>query len=842
MTHELDRVGWALDALPVASDAAFQRVVTMGKLRCAVQDGTPDLIDELSARLVCSALRVPPGASILIVFPDDVERRAPLLFASALIMDAHGSIEAGKAGRVVLYVSSDAGIRSQIASVRLGTLSLDGVFAQQYGRRTTDGMRTLALPGGAHLPGVLCISSPADPEDLLDTYKPKWVAVDCGAGRESGWLPGLLGEARRRGVSVVGWTTNPFTEGVSQWLEAGGGLFRWPRLRRDAAGRRLSLKELSEGTLRVEVTPRILTGENVLGISQALVSATEALLAARDCRDGQLSADAVALGWSYLRTLESLPVPLDVWERQASCYWGTRSVSELQTAFTRFIVAVSGVSQKLHAILQEAAEALALAQQKLAGTESPLWLGLANLCVESAGQRRIVFSSRARQEMFSFCLLSRFNISEDDLREVGVHLDYLSQAPDRSAAFSAPDVHNTVPDESPPLLVGVPGRFGERYLDALMGSGQLEVLLWPHQERVLEGRVRSLARSLRFSCQHLTWLLPSLNRAEQKDQLEVLEQQPTLRLGRASTAPAGPFGTELRRKAEAVTLWKRLDVSEVVASLFELAGTVEEDAVYAAPGLVDESAIEQQIPETPEDLWVQDALEIGFQDGLCVVFPTDEVVNVIVHGPRGTEVEQRYVRSLRAGDEILFIQGQRRQSLYELLVSRVHRDPVIGQYLALVRRWQDDLVRAFFGAERQSGVTAERLLRELQDKGSALTSPDTIRGWLRRRVLSPNDAEDLRRIAEVLSLRFVLDYYLQIHRAGRRLKGLHISLSARLNRWLASSAAGAMTAGGAEEVIDAELDLTMEDFRHSLVRLQVRDVTPQRGPFFRPQMGHLYGG
>ena len=640
----------------------------------------------------------------------------------------------------------------------------------------------------------------------------------------------------------MGWTTNPFTEGVSQWLEAGGGLFRWPRLRREIAGRTLSLQELSEGTLRVEVTPRVLAGENVLEISQALVSATEALLAARDCRDGRLSADAVALGWRYLRTLESLPVPLDVWEREASCYWGTRSVSELQTAFTRFIVAVGGVSQRLHAILQDAAEALTLAQQKLAGTESPLWLGLANLCVESASQRRIVFSSRARQEMFSFCLLARFNISEDDLREVGVHLSYLTQTPNHSTAFSAPDGHNAVPDNSPPLLVGVPSRFAERYLDALLGPGQLEVLLWPHQERVLEGRVRSLARSLRFSCQHLTWLLPSLNQAEQKDQLEVLEHQPTLTLGRTSVAPAGAFGTELRRKAEAVTLWKRPDISEVVASFFDVAQAVEEDDVCAAPGLVDDSAIEQEIPETPENLWVQDALEIGVQGGLCVIFPTDEVVNVIVHGPRGTEVELRYVKALRAGDEVLFIQGQRRQSLYELLVSRVHCDPVIGQYLALVSRWQDDLVHAFYEAERQSGITAEKLLRELQDKGSALTSPDTIRGWLRRRVLSPNDAEDLRRIAEVLSLRFILDYYLQIHRAGRRLKGLHISLSARLNRWLASSAAGAMTAGGAEEVIDAELGLTMEDFRHSLVRLQVRDVTPKRGPYFRPQMGRLYGG
>jgi hypothetical protein len=158
-----------------------------------------------------------------------------------------------------------------------------------------------------------------------------------------------------------------------------------------------------------------------------------------------------------------------------------------------------------------------------------------------------------------------------------------------------------------------------------------------------------------------------------------------------------------------------------------------------------------------------------------------------------------------------------------------------------VSRWQDDLLRAFAERERAGGISPESILSELQQRGSELTSPHTIRAWLRRLVLAPNDAEDLRRLAEALSMGFVMKYYRQIHKAGRRLKGLHINLSARLNRWLASGGAESVAAGGDEDFIDAELGLTVEDFRHSLLQLRVIDVRQERGPFYRPHMGRLEG-
>lgn len=838
-TVDLSRVLSAFDALPVTSDPAFRRLWAEGRLRYTGQDASPDLIDEFSARLVCSALRARPGAAILIVLPDEALRRPALLFSATLIMDGLAQIETGTVNRRVLYVSSHPGIRSQLGNVRVGNVALDTVFTQQVGRGLADELRTVSNAGAINLPSVICIHAPADAASLLRQHKPKWIAVDCAERHEIPWLPQLLTEAKRTGMPVVGWTTQPFSEAVAQWLEAGGGVFRWPRLRRGTA-RITRLEQIAHGALQAEVTPRILVGERVVEISKGFATATEALLAAREFQDGRLSADAIMLGWRYLRAIESIPVPLEVYEREANSYWGMRPIADLRQAFVRFVEAVHPVSPKIHSTLQVAADALWDVQEKLEKSESPLWLGLANLCIESSNQRKILFSSRSRRQMFSFCLLARFNISEDDLEEVGVRLGYLTGRTDGEPDPLGVGTRSTATAEASttPLVVGLPSRFAERCLEPFLQSGQLEVLVWPHQLSVLEGRMRHLSSELTLASRKLRGLLPSL---DEPDECEITIGTRPLRLSPPRDVTAGGLGGERRRKTE-VSLWSRPDAFEAIATLIGTAPPVEDEGGYAPPALLHEADPESAAQVASDAPWVQEAFEIQFEGDQRVVLPADETVNVIIRNPGGTQVEQRYVRSLRPGDEILFIHGQRRQSLYELLVSRVHRDPVIAQYLALVQRWQDDFVRAFAERERQSGISPEGLLEALRERGSGLTSPHTIRSWLRRQVLAPNDADDLKRLAEVLSLGFVKTYYMQIHKAGRRLKGLHISLSARLNRWLGSGEAGAVTAGEAGGVIDAELGLTVEDFRHSLLRLRVLEVTQLGGPFYRPHLGRLEGG
>jgi hypothetical protein len=838
MPLEVGRVRSAFDALPVAADTAFCRLLRDGLLRHIEKDGAPDLIDELSARLLCSALRSSEAAQALVVFPDGIARRPPLLFAATLVMDAVAHRGRNGPPRRVLYLSNHSAIRTQLASVRVGTLSLAGVFAQQHGRGMAQELRTVSLPGGAQFPSVISVCSPADPVSLLREYLPSWAAVDCSEAAELEWLPALLREARRLGIPVAGWTARPFSDIAAQWLHTKGGVFNWPRRQENVSPRVLTLEQLTSETLKVEVTPRVLTGENVREISVALAAATEGLMAARDHQQGRLSNDATGLGWRYLRAIEALPVPVDYYERESQGYWGVRRLADLRAGFERFVVAIQSASPKLHSALTSVADALSDALAILERAESPLWLGLANLCIESTGPRRILFASKSRRDMFALCLLGRFNFSESDLREVGTSLGYLGRHEGDSVGVAGLPEQQRVPANVVSIFVGLPSRFAERRLDTLLSSQRIEVVLWPHQERVLAHRIRLLSTELTMASRGLRTLLPDLPEAAPS------RLEGPLLFGARHEVLAGAAHEALTHRAATVELWTRPDAAEAISSLFE-AQTSQEDAdedVGTGGPSLDESSPIGDLTGPLEDAWASEAYELCFEGGRRLLLARDDTVNLIVRKGAGAHLEERYVRAVRPGDEVLYIHGQQRQSLYDLLVSRVHRDRVIAEYLALIRRWQDDLVRSFAEAAREVGLTPERLLANLQARGSKLTSSQTIRTWLRRLVLAPLDLEDLRRVAEVLSMPFVTTYFRQVHKAAGRLKGLHINLSTRLNRWLASSEAGSIAVGHADEVVDSKLGLTVEDFRHSLVRLRVIEVKQQAGPFYRPHMGRLEGG
>lgn len=839
MALDLDRVGSAFNKLPVMSDSeflcAFSPLVEEGKLRYLDHAGAPellDLVDDLSARLICSVLRARAPSATLIVFPDELERRGPFLFIVALIIAGIAQIRARDVGGYILYLANHAGIRSQFQRVQLGRYTLTDLFGLLYGRGMGD-LTPAAMPGGTYLPTVLAISGPADPAALLRQHKPKWVAVDLGEKDEIAWLPGLLSEAKRIGIPVVGWTSKPLSGAIRQWLRAGGGVFMWPRLRRGYTTRVECLNQLAEWALEADVIPVVLDGRDVIEMSRAFARATEALLEAEQSEDGRLATDAVMLGWRYLRAMEAMAVPLEVYERETKLYWGMHRIEDLKRACGHFLDALGSASPKLKRKFQGAMDALSDAHDKLAKTESPLWLGLVNLCVYSSEPRRVLFSSRARREMFSFNLLAKFNISEDDLREVGVELGYLTERTANEAPL----------DESIPLLIGLPSRFGERHLEPFLQSGKLEVLIWPHQESVLGRQVQSISSQLEGASIGLVSFLPPLEEPRGQSPKEIISMRSALTLGHKRVVEVGAVGGELGQQEKVVALWKRPDAAEAIASLFRSIPTGDDEEESNPPGVLSAAAItETASQDTSDTIWVQDAVEILFEGGSRILLPSDETINVIVRNAGETMVEERYVRSLRPGDEILFIEGQRRQSLYDLLVSRVHRDPIIAQYLALIRRWQDDFVQAFNKREQEGTISVDSLLEELRKAGSQLTCPQTIRLWLRRLVLVPNDAEDLRRLSQVLSLSFVRQYYRQIHGAGRCLAGLHRSLSVRLNRWLASGEAASVAIGDSRDIIDEELGLTMDDFRHSLLRLRVFGVRGQTGPFYRPHMGRLEGG
>lgn len=820
-----------IESLPIVVAPAFARL-TSNRLRYLGEHGTPDEVDRLSAAVVCSSLVTRPATATMVVFPDDLDRRAPLLFATALVMDAVSDIETHMSGQSVLYVSTWAGVRAQLSSIRVKNLSLGVVFGQQYGRGGVDDLQTTSSSAAINLPSVLCVYAPADPRELLRTRKPTWVAIDCANSRGIPWLRPLLEEARLLGIPVIGWSAQPLSDSSTDWIECGGGLLRWPRIKLGSTTQIDDIAILDSLQVRAEVTPRVLAGARAVELARTFARASEALISARSVARGRLAEDAVLVGWRLLRALEGMTVPFDVFEREARAYWGSRPISNLQSAFERFLVAVQPHSATLHTHLGVAFAALTDAIDELKKGDPPLWQGLANLCVESTTRRQVVFTSRARREMFALTLLARFNVAETDLRELGVELAHLS-GPRLEREAGGPRIPTS---QGPrPVLVGLPSRHAERYLEPLLSGGFLEVLIWPHQQVVLNRRLASIGETLAVRADNVPGVLDPVPTPSSGSGQNRVPSLPSFQVKSARELAASDRNTVGENDLRTATLWTQPNSAEAISALFAMdEGSNEDDLLEMGVGYAATAAGNAGDTE----MWVAEAIEIRLDDGRRLILPFDETVNIVVPSATGVSIDERYVRAVRPGDELLLIQGQRRQSLYQLLVSRVHRDPVIGQYLALVRRWQDDFILAFSKQEALAKMNPEVLLAEIRKRGSDLTSPQTIRTWLKRLVQAPIDVEDLRRVAEVLSLPFVATYYRQIHKAARRLSGLHISLSARLNRWLTSSDHGSHLAND-EAVIDAELDLRVEDFRDSLLRRRVQTVTTVAGPFYRPHLGNV---
>lgn len=245
--------------------------------------------------------------------------------------------------------------------------------------------------------------------------------------------------------------------------------------------------------------------------------------------------------------------------------------------------------------------------------------------------------------------------------------------------------------------------------------------------------------------------------------------------------------------------------------------------------------------DTSEEIWCGEAVKVRFDQGWHAYFAQDDMVNVVKDS-----LDLRYVRSLKVNERVLLIHGQQRQSLYDLIISRVHKHPSIELHLAMIRRWQEDLRVAFEQWRKYTGDSADLgvhgvrdlngLLRRMQARGSQLVANLTLSFWLRGFVLCPLDPEDLRRVAEVLDMGFVRQHYRRIGQAANRLRGLHRGLSLKLNRWLQDHATGAVYKSD-DDVIDYELGLTFGDVQNSLLVLRVVGIENVSGPFLRINLG-----
>lgn len=817
-----DAIVEKLDGLPGTEDLLFRRLWKEGRLeyrgcQCA------DDCDVSCARLVCASIR--SKRPLLIELPDSESRRPALLFATALLRywtdwrDLRNDPPAP-----VVYFGSHIGIREHLSQTRISgmVVNLGGVFEKEDLSKGSgsvgDSMPNAAGDLAAQLPKVITVYAPADPVAIIQECKPGLVAIDLGESPRLSWLQTLLKCTSERRIRTIAWGQNPLSE-CSPEFSPFGLVFVWPPQSRGE----VSLRSISHPA-RHTVVPYLVGGSDAEGFSDHIRKASRILASAGTLSNGRFSQDALAVHWGYLRCLESLHVPADLYEAEAPHFWGMKSLHSVQEAASQFRKGCVGTLPELGGRLEEAVGHLEEAQDLIIEGGPPIWRLLTNVCIaepEVGAVRLLTFTSRARYELFAYALLARYNISSDDLRElriVPLTAEYLAAKNGKRDGWEN--------EKRKVVVVGLPGPLAIPKMLPIVQQSEFEILVYPHQLGSLKGRIAECNRRLQTNLSVVYELSDACDRRANRT-MDLATGSPTITVGEVMVADVGSASARRAKKADLRLSDTR--AADEVARLFE----VDEDTEVQRDEGVGGHALEEQ---TPQSVWCERAFRVEFDGNWEALFSGDARINVVGKGPSGEEAIERPIESLKPGEKVLFIQGQERQVLYDLLIARVHKHPAFELHLALVKRWQDDLIEAFF--HRRSARSVPDLLKRLQEEGSRLVSPLTLRFWLARSTLCPSDPEDLRRLGDILDLSFVQEHYKRIAKAAERIRGLHRGLAHRLNHWLQDQL-GESKGETTNDLIDSELGLRFSDFKNSLVILQVETVTEERGLFLRSRMGRL---
>jgi hypothetical protein len=215
---------------------------------------------------------------------------------------------------------------------------------------------------------------------------------------------------------------------------------------------------------------------------------------------------------------------------------------------------------------------------------------------------------------------------------------------------------------------------------------------------------------------------------------------------------------------------------------------------------------------------VVSAVKVLFEDGRWALMDLDGTVTRFRSGS-GTAVPAYAVASLKAGDQVLFLDRDSRKDLLAKVLEVAEEVPALAVAAGWVAHWRRVLADAYrtFGSY-------ERFASALRSHGCAVQT-QTVRLWVVGVTIGPDDAEDVHRVGLVTEDPVLLNQDAEVHRAMRSLRGAHQSLGKRLSE-VALQVGSAVAAGklAADELVDERSGLTAADFQESVDILTVRTI------------------
>lgn len=807
--------------LPRNEDEFFRHLWSEKRLKFEGTEGQTDTIDLHCAQLVCTSLS--QQQPLLIVLPDHAPRRMPLLFVTGLVMHAIDFLGKTQNHRVI-YFGTSAAIKNYLSQTYIHNQKLSDVFNQLHLGRTTKTQGDIS----SKLPYVIFSYAPINAEKVLETYNPQWVFLDCGDGDNTDWIYPLLDRLAEKKITIIACVQNPLSKVLDMFQEREWNFFSWPT-------------STSCSAKQTEITPFVIKSELAVAQAEKFQAVSRTLSGCSKQTSGRLQKDAWRAVGRYVRGLENLPVPLQFFEAESKHYWGIHSIQVLEQTAKRFVEAVE--TETIGKALQKVLIEINPVYEQLTENKPPFWLALEQISIDSPIPEKptiLVFQNRAYKQLFSLAMLAENNIAENELQTLNVWLVSLKRfirwqllmgkrgRTGTDVEGIPPQLKNCYPHWYP-IVIGVPTQYNYARYAYLLRHEQMGFLLLPHQTHLSAWHFDQWVA--RFD-QALPQNLGVLRRFIPNPPTHI--RLPSKRIASTRIIVDPEKDVLIDDKSEII----RTRISKLVKlapRAEELAHLMNEFTDQAEVNQVTDVDMERAGGYLPlSEAFVDTALIIQFREKYEAIFSAEDKIQLIIETQSGRDLQERSVRSLRSGDAVLFINGQHRHNLYDLIISRVHDHPTFALHILLIERWQDELVTCF----KKAQMPLSMVLSQMQAKGSQLQTETAIRFWLWGQVMGPRDTNDLQRIADILDMPFVKQYHRQIARAASRMRGIHSSLARRLNTWLEQEALSS-NRQSFNAVIDEELGLEFKDFQEALMILTVEKITEEEGLFLVSDLGQL---
>ncbi|WP_144241113.1 hypothetical protein [Fimbriimonas ginsengisoli] len=771
--RELPRRSWTREA--------HKRLWDGGLLTIDSTPANPGSVADYSSRIISAGLQV--NKRVAILFPKGTDH-------GSIVPDVAVSWclepKEFKLTNRVLLVSGRAGAHRPLRHAQVGALALASVLDIH----ANDANATLNLAGRAsQLPTVIYTSRPSNLRSLLNDVQPDVVILDLCATDRQPWVVSAMADLRTFKNPVALWTDNPFVyvlAGSTEWLR-----FRWdsgkPADETDVEPLRLRSLIAQQGTTSLNslIVPTLSNSAEAM-----MRDATIDLVRARVELNGALAQEAASLLARFVRAMSRLSIPVAEFDDLSSTHWGVASLTALSDEVENYFKYWTDSPLPLTRAREAAQEAFRLLRR-----DGPaLGKALTNHILEGREPRQVLFPSRSQAALFRKHFASEYGLQQ------GAPLLPLS-----------PDELGTLEIEGQLLVVGLP--YPDFFFKApqVLLTDRIEVLHHEFEVKladwVFNTSVEMCAPSTEENVHAVAQLLGKTE--------PIIGPQSQSRIVRTPATFVTPQGTK-ESQAMQLNLPSQIDAWASLLSQEEL----------------DAEGMESE-PLERGGTWTSAAVEIRFSDRTWVFLDECGPVQVVT----SSRMEQRPARDLVAGDQIMLINGQKRQDQFSMLLTRLHAVSGVSVYVDLVNRWRSEIGELYHRHWVAQGLGTNELLCKLRSLGTSVTTADTVRNWIRG-WHTPQDRQDIWRVAVALEMPFTTQHHRAIAKAATEIANVHRQVSRQINLWLEwrlSDPLRARSAMNAEILPD--LGISLADFYDAVVILDIEEIQL----LDRPVPGSLIG-